>query len=298
MDILGITEIIEDKYDSLSPQLKKLARIVLQDPAKIAFNSLRKVAAEAEVGPTTLVRFTTTLGFASYDDFREMFRQNLMRGSERYSGAATKLVAAGQNQGQEPLFHKTGQTLSSQIEHVFKSLTFDDVMGAARELSNAPAVHVLGLRSCYPAAFYFYYTVGTFRKNVHLINGAHGMLADDLLRIAKNDVLLAFSYTPYPQETVDAVSFGAAKKARIIALTDSKLSPIARAARCAFVLPPSLSAFYTSLTPTIALLEALISLMVTHSKEDAIEQIRSRFTRLEEIGIYWTERKRKKGDPR
>jgi len=291
MDILGITEAIEEKYDSFPPQLKKLARIILQNPNTIAFNSLRKIAAEAKVGPTTLIRFATTLGFDSYDDFRELFRQSLMRGSERYPGAATKLVAEGQSQGQEPLFRKTAQTLLAQIEQTFKAVAFEDVLATAQELSNAPALHVLGLRSCYPAAFYFSYTVGTFRKGVHLINGAQGMLVDDLLRIGEGDLLLAISFTPYPRETVDAVAHALSKKARVIAITDSRLSPIARSATYAFVLPSSMSTFYTSLSPTIALLESVISLMVANSKEDAIQEIRSRFTRLEEAGIYWTERR-------
>src|SRR5216684_254811 len=76
-DIVSVTRRLEGGYHSLPPQLRKAARYVVKAPTEIALYSLREVAARAEVGPTTLVRLAAQLGFASYNAFRETFREGL-----------------------------------------------------------------------------------------------------------------------------------------------------------------------------------------------------------------------------
>src|SRR5580704_19299020 len=84
-DIASITKRLEDDYQSLAPQLRKAARYVVKAPTEIALYSLREVAARAEVGPTTLIRLAAQLGFASYNSFRETFRDGLRSGADRYA---------------------------------------------------------------------------------------------------------------------------------------------------------------------------------------------------------------------
>ena len=87
MDIASITRRLEDDYQSLAPQLRKAARYVVGAPTEVALYPLRQIAARAEVGPTTLVRLATQLGFSSYNAFRETFREGLRSGAHSASPA-------------------------------------------------------------------------------------------------------------------------------------------------------------------------------------------------------------------
>jgi DNA-binding MurR/RpiR family transcriptional regulator len=57
-----------------------------------------------------------------------------------------------------------------------------------------------------------------------------------------------------------------------------------------FVVPNVNSSFYTSLVPTMALLEALISFLLMDGGKKNVEKIKRRFARLEQQGVYWNDR--------
>ena len=52
-----IEKLIEKRFGTLSPQLKKAARFVLAHGEDIALESMRAVAAKARVHPTSMLRF-------------------------------------------------------------------------------------------------------------------------------------------------------------------------------------------------------------------------------------------------
>ncbi|GAA0332774.1 MurR/RpiR family transcriptional regulator [Sphingomonas oligophenolica] len=281
---------IEKDYDSLPPRLRKVARYVIQNPTTVALSPLRKVASGAGVSSTTLIRLATTLGFDTYDDFREPFRDSLRPGSERYSGAATQIVDQRGDHGFEAVFARTGETIGAQITEVFQSVSAADVAAAGKALAKARRVYVLGLRSTFAAAFYFHYATRSFQDNIRLIDARHGMLLDEFLDIGEDDALLAISFDPYPTETVRSVSHAAERGATIVAITDNRLSPLAQRAQHVFIVPNVNSSFYTSLVPTLALLEALISFLLMEGGRPNVDKIKKRFALLELQGAYWSDR--------
>ena len=71
---------LTEAYPALSPQLKRAAKYVLDRPAEVAVNSMRRVAAAAQVAPSSMLRLAKTLGYPSYEAFRRPF-QDSVRGS-------------------------------------------------------------------------------------------------------------------------------------------------------------------------------------------------------------------------
>jgi DNA-binding MurR/RpiR family transcriptional regulator len=281
---------IEEDYESLSPRLRKAARYVVQNPTMVALSPLRKVAGGAGVSSTTLIRLATTLGFDAYDDFREPFRDSLRAGSERYSGAATQIVDQRGDHGFDAVFARTGETIAAQVAEVFQTIGSADVAAAGKALVKARRVHVLGLRSTFAAAFYFHYATRSFQENVHLADARQGMLLDEFLDLNNQDALLVVSFDPYPADTVRSVEHAAESGATIVAVTDNRLSPLAQRAQHVFIVPTLDSSFYTSLVPTLALLEALISFLLMEGGRRNVDKIRNRFALLEQHGAYWNDR--------
>ena len=65
---------------TLTPKLKDVARVILDNPNLVATSSMRALAGRAGVTPPTMIRLATTLGFDNYDSFRQVF-QSSIRGS-------------------------------------------------------------------------------------------------------------------------------------------------------------------------------------------------------------------------
>lgn len=70
---------------------------------------------------------------------------------------------------------------------------------------------------------------------------------DQLMRIGENDVLIAITFPRYSTRTVEAVQVAKAKGAKVIAITDSTLSPIAPPADYALMARSDMASFVDSL---------------------------------------------------
>ena len=59
---------LSDGMESLTPEMRKAAAYVLDNPNDVSVSSIREIAAVADVKPNTFVRLAHTLGFDGYED--------------------------------------------------------------------------------------------------------------------------------------------------------------------------------------------------------------------------------------
>ncbi len=289
-NIAAVTRRLEGEYRNLPPQMRKAARYIVKAPTEVALYSLRQIAARAGVGQTTLVRLAAQLGFASYNAFREAYREGLRSGADRYAVKARRLLHFRARADFEVLYRDTGALIEKNIAEAFSSIGAADIAAAGQIMKKARRVYILGLRCNYSLSFYLYYLLRTFMANVFLLEDRMGMLIDELGEIGAKDALLAFSYEPYAVDAVKAVQHAAERGAAVIALTDNTLSPIALNAARVFVLPTAGTSFYQSLVPTMSLLESLVCYLVARGGPRIVGRVKEEFRRRENFGVYWTDR--------
>jgi len=283
-DLAAVTARIETLYPRLSPRLRQAARYVLDRPDDVALNSMRRVAARAGVHPATMVRLAQALAFSGYAALREPFRQHL-RHDRGYAERARGLVSR----------EAAGDTLLRDIvalETANLGQTFDDLDDARftaviTALSAARRLFVVGLRKCYPLAFYFHYACDMFRDNAVLAGSPGGLLADRLRGIGADDALLVVGFSRYTRATVHAAEHAAARGARVIAITDSRLSPLAAAADHVLVVAKESPSFFGSLVGALALVQAIIAGLVAHAGHDALGRLAESEAHLDAFDTYW-----------
>ena len=85
----------------MSPQLRKAAQYVLDNPNDIGVSSIREIAEAAEVTPNTMVRMARAVGFGGYEELRRPFREALRAGRESFPDRARWLqsIARGGRHG-------------------------------------------------------------------------------------------------------------------------------------------------------------------------------------------------------
>ena len=83
-----ILEALQAGLTEMSPQVRRAAEWVLDHPGEIAVNSMRAIAAEADVTPNTLVRMARAVGFEGYDDLRDPFRKQAADGAPSFPDRA------------------------------------------------------------------------------------------------------------------------------------------------------------------------------------------------------------------
>jgi DNA-binding MurR/RpiR family transcriptional regulator len=130
-----------------------------------------------------------------------------------------------------------------------------------------------------------------FMGKTVLLTGTGGTFADDLRRVEKGDTVVAFSYHPYARDSVKAVNFAGKKGARIIAVTDSRVSPIMAPAKVGIVVSNTTPSLFPTILPAFAVAQALAALLVQESGDETMANIARTESQLEAFGVYFDSEK-------
>jgi DNA-binding MurR/RpiR family transcriptional regulator len=274
-------------YESLSPQLRRAADYVLDNPNEVGLNSMRQVAQAAEVKPNTLVRMAKAAGFSGYEAFRVPFRDDLRKGMETFPDRARWLQSIAQGGSHGQLFSQMAAASLTNLEQLFSSTSGAEVKAAADLIVGARTAYVLGVGVGHALAHSFWYVARMALDNLVHVPRPGNLPIDDLARIGKRDVLLAMTFSPYRREVVDAVHLAKRRGASVVAISDSRSAPIAIAADHVFVVPTTTPQFFTSSAAVMVLLETLIAFMVADAKRNVVANIEAFHRERDEAGVYW-----------
>ena len=276
---------LAEAYSALSPQLKLAAGYVLEHPMAIAFQSIRKSAAAAEVTPSTLMRLAKRLGFESYELFREVFQSAVQAGPVELSGKASQLRHLA-SQTDDQVFLDVGDAAFDNIGRLFTADNQGRVREAAQMLLTARKVAVLGFRDTFACAYHFAYVGQIAMPNLHLIRGLEGGLLTELDHFNEQDVVVAFGFEPYCAETVRALEMTRLNGVRAIVVTDTLRSPLVPGAQMTFNLANTTPHFFPSILSAITLIEAILAECVAYGPDQLVNNV-SRFEqRMRQMGAY------------
>ena len=79
---------IRARYGDLSKRLQQVACYVLDNTNSIAFDTVAVIAKEADVPPSTLIRFANAFEFNGFNDMKQIFRMNLVEETANYTDRA------------------------------------------------------------------------------------------------------------------------------------------------------------------------------------------------------------------
>ncbi len=288
MSLQDIWQRIEARYESFSPQLQHAARFVREHPEDVALTSMRGLATRAGVSPAAMSRLTQALGFESWDALQARHRDWLTLGRQGvFSGPADKLLTGIKAPGAEDVFLDALRAAEcNNVDAAFAPMSRDALKRAVNLLGNARSISVFGIRSCFPVAFSIHYSLSLFSRHARLATGTGGVLLDELDHLGEKDALIVISVAPYSREALDAARRGKDVGARIVALTDSPLSPIALLGDVALVAGNASPAYIASPIGLLAMAQALTTLLFTRAGDDALVALRRREAALAAASAY------------
>jgi DNA-binding MurR/RpiR family transcriptional regulator len=282
-----IAQAIKQKFESMSPQLRKAATFVTGHPQEVALHSMRKVAAKADVHPSTMIRLAGALSFDSYDDFRGHFQHWLTSHNTSISGRAHALRDQAKSGTDAVLVDDMVNSDIVNLQKTFAAMPSGHLEAARALIEKSRVVYIIGNRSLYPAAFCFHYTASLLSDKFVLVSGLGGTAADELRSVTSHDALVAFGYSPYTSATVQAVRFAARRKVPIIAVTDSILSPLGREATVTLPVSNESRLVFHSIVPAIELAQVLTGLIIAAQDEGNLSRALARSeAQLQEFNVY------------
>ena len=116
------------------------------------------------------------------------------------------------------------------LQNLGKIIARDDLANAVKLISQAETVYVAGFRRSFPVAAYLAYSLLQVDKKTVFIDSLGGMSLQQVHGINERDLLIAVSYHPYAGETVHVVDAAVEKGCKVLSISDSLVSPVAKPA--------------------------------------------------------------------
>lgn len=286
-----LAKTLEQRFDGLSPQMKKAAWYVMEHPTDVALYSMREVAKRAAVPPGTLLRLSSSLGFDSYVALREVYQNGLRQyhGAGPFSGLARDLQRSTKARD---ILEVMALVQAAEMENIEKTFVANDQARIKRVvdfIERAERVYVLGQRSCFPAAFFFSYVYRLFRSSCVLVDNHGGAVVDDVRAIRPRDLLVAITIQPYTADVVRAAQFARKQGARVVAITDSRVSPLRNVATESLLAVTRSASFFHSILGVLALIQGLIALLAARGGARTPKAIALSEKQLEWFHAYWSQ---------
>jgi len=222
MDVL---EKIQRDFTNLSKNQKKVAEYLGQDGAMASFDSVKQLAQKVGVSESSVVRLAQALGYEGYPELRRELQEEFkkkMGGAGRLQRAVNELPAQG---FVESLFRKDVES----IEETLTQFSHEDFSRAIDLVWQARRIFIIGFRSALSLAYFLNFRLARLGLDVHLLLMTGGTsLLEQLVLIQRTDLLVALGFDRPPVETRTAINHAIASKARILGISHSSTSEIAR----------------------------------------------------------------------
>ena len=230
-DFAGLKALIMARAGDLPKRLTQIATYALENPDEIAFGTVSSIAQQADVQPSTLVRFSQALGYQGFTEMQEVFRSRLRERILNYDERLQQLREhALEASKPNVIFHGFCDASEKSIAGFREKLDPETLDRAEETRSGAETLYLIGLRRSFPIASYMAYAFGKLGVRSILVDAVGGLAAEQLAFAGPSDRVLAISFTPYASETVALVGQAVARKVPVVSITDSPFSPLAQTA--------------------------------------------------------------------
>ncbi|MQQ09458.1 SIS domain-containing protein [Epibacterium sp. SM1979] len=214
---------LKDVSQDLPKRMKQCATYVAENTERIAVSTVAEMASAAGVQPSAMMRFCSVMGFAGFSEMQKLFRTAYSPGLPDYTTRLANLRERGADSPASLLaeFVDAGRMSLENLANVVDPRVLDE---AVVSLSGAQMIHVVGFRRAFPVATYLTYAFEKMEVPCMLHEGT-GKL-DHRHALRGGDAVIAISFAPYSQETVDLAQAAADRGLPVVAITDTVMSPL------------------------------------------------------------------------
>ena len=268
--------LIEESHPKLSKGHKLIADYILSHYDTAAFMTAQKLGKTVGVSESTVVRFASELGYDGYPALQKGL-QELMR--NKLTAVQRIEVTSDQMNGDDVL----ERVLNLDIDRIRRTLeetSKEDFNKAVDKIVSCDTIYIVGTRSAASIASFLNYYLSLIFPHVKLVQSTTtSELFEKIMRIDSKDVMIGISFPRYSKQTVRALKYAENNGANIIAITDSKTSPIAKYADSLLLARSDMASFVDSLVAPLSLINALIVAVSIRN----VQRVSETFERLEKV---------------
>ncbi len=254
---------IQSNFSKLSKGQKIIAEFIINNYDKAAFMTAASLGSTLNVSESTVVRFANTLGYSGYKELQKELQEVI---KNKLTTVQRMSLAEGIEDD-----NNISKVMESDIENIKKTISEIDkesIHKSVQLVTNAKNIYVIGLRSSSFLAGYLCFYMNFLFSNVRLITSDANDIFERLLKVNKDDVVIALTFPRYSKKTVEALSYLNEKGCKIISITDSLISPAANKSAITLIARSDMVSFVDSLVAPMSLINAFLIALSSEMKKD------------------------------
>jgi len=252
---------------TLTAAERRVAEIVLARPELVAFGTVAELAEAAAAGAATVVRLAVKLDFDGFTALQAAVQTEL---SNQLRPAAVRIR---ETRGGVAVERHLERELGN-VQTTLLAVSESDITTAVARLSDlSRAVLVLTGDASTGVSQQFVGDLLALRPGVELLTGNEVAVSRRLAQIRPGDVIVAIDLRRYDRWVVETTRDAKRRKAWILALSDSALSPLAGVSDVSMVLSAGGVSPFDSHVGTLALLNVLVAGAAEELRDEATERL-------------------------
>jgi DNA-binding MurR/RpiR family transcriptional regulator len=202
-----------------------------------------------------VVRFASELGYDGYPELQKAL-QEVVRIKLT---AAQRMLVTSDRIGEQDILTTV---LNSDVNNIRITLDgvdkveFDNTVNA---ILNAKKIYILGVRSSSVLASFLGFYFNLIFDNIRLVHTTSvSEMFEQILKVNTEDIVIGISFPRYSSRTIKALQYAKSKGCSVVAITDSKLSPLTDYATHTLLARSDMASFVDSLVAPLSVINALI----------------------------------------
>lgn len=267
-----ITDIITKQYNFFTPAEKRVADYILTSPSSVILLTSTRLAKKIQVSEATVIRFASRLGFSGFSELKRFMQNTVLNGR-----TLVKLEKAfSENLETADFFYAAMKKDLNNIQKTINDLDPVIMEDACKTICQSGRVFIAGYRRSAALAEYLFFLLNIALDHAVLLTEN---IWEKTYDINEKDCLVSIGFKRYSKETIHLMDHFSTHDARIIAITDSPLSPLNRMADLSLKASVESNTFMDSYTAVMSLANALVA-YISKIQE---EKLKAKLSKIEDV---------------
>ena len=276
---------IENKMSEFSKGQRLIASYILKSYDKAAYLTAAKLGAIVGVSESTVVRFAIELGYDGYPDFQHSLQEIIRNRLTSFQ----RIEVTNNLIGDSNVLDKVLLSDAEKIRKTMEEIDHASFEESVDRIVSAKRIYIIGVRSSSSLAGFLNFNFRMIFDNVKFVQTTSGSeMFEQIMRIGEGDVMIAISFPRYSKRIINAVEYARSNNANVVALTDSKLSPIAQYANQLLIAQSDMASFVDSLVAPLSIINAMIVAVSRKKQDELTERLRILEEVWEKYDVYDT----------
>jgi DNA-binding MurR/RpiR family transcriptional regulator len=270
LDMKTLENRIYSALPRMAPLQKKIANFFLEHMDMVALLQIQEVALKAGVSEASIVRFAKILGYRGYKELKETLSSSL---KDQLSPTARFRMAVAEKERSPDVLKLASENVIINIHDTIKSIDPQVFTNVVDSIIAARRIYCLGLEISAHLAQLMTYLLRLYSYDAQYLSFDYFRYFEQIGHMQKEDLLIAFSFSPYSRETINALIFAKERSIKSIAFTDKKSAPARASATYCFQIKTDNIMFSNSLGAVVTVLNAIITELNLKDKERTLRAL-------------------------